>query len=572
MIGQSILRIIPPDRHQEEDRILSELRRGQRVENYESVRLCKDGRRVDVSLTVFPISDESGRPVAAAKIARDISARKRGEEELRRREADYRTLFDAAGTDNAEVELDTGRFVRVNRKFCELVGYDADKLLGAMTVVDLVHPDDRQGGVATDMLLHDGRPSFDVEKRYVRKDGGTIWVHLTATALHDEGGRPLRSLRSVIDMTQRKAAEAALRKQARRKDEFLATLAHELRNPLALVRNAVQLMKTKGAGEAETTWARDVINRQVECMARLIDDLLDVSRITLGKVELHLEPIDLAKVLLDAVETSRPLIGADAHQLTVTLPPEPVVVMADTTRLSQVFANLLNNAAKFTARGGRIVLRAERVGDAAAIGVTDNGIGIPQDKLASIFELFTQVRSDANDPKGGGLGIGLRLARRLVEMHGGTVDAKSAGTGEGSTFTVYLPLATRPAGAPTDGADTGNMSGDLVRGRVLMVDDNRDAVASLSILLELAGNTVRMAYDGLEAVQAAATFQPDVILLDIGLPRLNGLDACRRIRALPSGDRIVIVAITGGARTPTACARARPVLTITWSSRSTRRN
>jgi CheY-like chemotaxis protein/two-component sensor histidine kinase len=311
------------------------------------------------------------------------------------------------------------------------------------------------------------------------------------------------------------------------------------------VRNAVQLMKTRGAAEAEMTWARDVIDRQVERMARLIDDLLDVSRITLGKVELHLEPVDLAKVLLDAVETSRPLIGADAHELTVTLPPEPITVMADTTRLSQVFANLLNNAAKFTTRGGRIVLRAERAGDAAAISVTDNGIGIAQDKLASIFELFTQVRSDTNDQKAGGLGIGLSLARRLVEMHGGSIEARSAGAGEGSTFTVRLPLATQPARPSSDGDDGVDVLDDGVRSRVLVVDDNRDAVASLSILLELAGNTVRTAYDGLEAVQAAEVFQPNVILLDIGLPRLSGLDACRRIRALPNGDRMVIVAITG---------------------------
>ncbi len=545
MIGQSILRIIPPERHSEEDTILAALRRGEPIEHYESVRVRKDGRPVDVSLSVFPIRDAAGRPVAAAKIARDISAQKRAREERRQREAEYRALFEAAGTGNAEVEIETGHFVRVNGKFCEMVGYDATELLGGMSVFDVIHPDDRADGTGVEAIVHRGAATFETETRYVRKDGTVVWVHLTASALRDEAGRACRALASVIDITPRKRIEAALREEGQRKDEFLATLAHELRNPLAPVRNAVQLLKSRGIGESESAWARDVIDRQVERMARLIDDLLDVSRITHGKVGLHREPVDLAKVLLDAVETSRPLIGADAHQLTVALPAEPITVLADITRLSQVFANLLNNAAKFTERGGRIALHAERAGSEAVVTVVDSGIGIPGDQLAAIFDLFIQVRSDGAEPKDGGLGIGLSLARRLVEMHGGSIEATSAGLGRGSTFTVRLPVAAQPLPAPVADADEGSARTEDLASRVLVVDDNRDAAASLAMLMQMMGHTASTAFDGLEAVRAAETFQPDVILLDIGLPKLNGFEACRRIRALPSGDRVLIVAVTG---------------------------
>jgi PAS domain S-box-containing protein len=349
--------------------------------------------------------------------------------------------------------------------------------------------------------------------------------------------------RHAADLIERFRFEQALAEADRRKDEFLATLAHELRNPLAPIRNALQLLKIAGSNPEISRQAREIMERQVQQMVRLVDDLLDLSRITRSKIELRRERVGLAAVMQSAVETSRPLIEAAGHRLSLTLPATPVYVDADVIRLAQVFSNLLNNAAKFTQRGGQIWLTAEREGSDAVVTVRDNGMGIPAPMLPRIFDMFTQVeRSPERSP--GGLGIGLTLVKRLVELHGGSIEARSAGHGQGSEFSVRLPVVFVPA---TDDALAGDPEAQAIRTkhRILVVDDNKDAATSMDMVLRIMGNEVQVAHDGLEAVDRAATFKPNVVLLDIGMPKLNGYDAARRIRQLTNGKDMVLVALTG---------------------------
>jgi signal transduction histidine kinase len=350
----------------------------------------------------------------------------------------------------------------------------------------------------------------------------------------------LRELNETLEQRVAERTEALLQSD-RRKDEFLATLAHELRNPLAPVRNAVEMLRQmKGPAAPEVPWVGEVLDRQIQQMTRLIDDLMDVSRISLGKIQLRREPVELAKVVRGAVETSRPLI--DGHELTLTMPPDPVIVDADEVRLTQVFVNLLMNAAKFSAKGSRVDLHAERQGSDVLVTVKDAGIGIPATNLETIFEMFSQVEGVLSRSQGG-LGIGLYLVRRLVEMHGGRIEAKSEGPDKGSEFVVRLPLVGERICPPkTDDAGKARPTSDL---RILVADDNRDTASTLAILLKMMGNDVRTAHDGSEAVQAAGAFHPQVALLDIGMPKMNGYEAARTIREEPWGKKMILIAVTG---------------------------
>jgi signal transduction histidine kinase/CheY-like chemotaxis protein len=330
----------------------------------------------------------------------------------------------------------------------------------------------------------------------------------------------------------------------RRKTEFLAMLAHELRNPLAPIRNAVQLLRYQGGNDPQLEWARDIIDRQVQQMARLVDDLLDVSRITRGKINLQMEPIDAAAVVSRAVETSRPLIDARHHELTVSVLPEPLMVQADSTRLAQVLSNLLNNAAKYTEDGGHVWLTVAREGDEAVFRVRDSGMGIPPELLSSVFDLFIQADRSL-DRSQGGLGIGLTLVRRLVELHGGTVKAFSAGPGKGSEFVVRLPVLKN---VPAPERSVKSVSPPQKNGRsrrILVVDDNVDATESLALLLRLTGHEVSIAHDGQAALQLATTFRPSVVLLDLGLPGMSGYEVAQQMRRLPALTDTVLVALTG---------------------------
>ena len=369
------------------------------------------------------------------------------------------------------------------------------------------------------------------EKEYLRKDGSRAWMVFAGAALGDG-----TVVEYCIDVGDRKRAEAALREQDRKKDDFIALLAHELRNPLAPIRNGLQVLKLSGRGEDR---AVAMMDRQLTHMVRLIDDLLDVSRIVHNKMELRRERVALTDVIASAVETAQPAIEAAGHEFSVTLPGRPVDLDADLTRLAQVFSNLLTNSAKYTHRGGKVWLTAELHGSMVSVSVRDTGIGIPAASLPTIFDMFSQVDRSIERTTGG-LGIGLALVKGLTEMHGGTVTAAS--DGGGSAFTVTLPLLAAKTELHIEAVSA--RSNGLAY-KILVVDDNRDGAESLSQLLEILGHGVRTAFDGVEAVEAAREYRPDVILMDVGMPRLNGYEATRQIRAQDWGAGVTIVALTG---------------------------
>jgi CheY-like chemotaxis protein len=375
--------------------------------------------------------------------------------------------------------------------------------------------------------------------------------------VRDASGKPVRAIAVVQDVTERRRAEAVLRDADRRKDEFLATLAHELRNPLAPVMHSLELLDRIGSSEPGVTEARGTIRRQLGHLVRLVDDLLDVSRITRDKLELRRERVELAWVVRRAVEDNHVYCAARGHTLTVALPDEPIALHADATRLVQVVGNLLNNACKYTQPGGRIELVARRDdGGRVCLTVRDNGIGIAADDLPRVFGIFEQVHADGQLSQGG-LGIGLSLVKRLVEMHGGSVEAHSDGPGKGSEFVVRLPLFADRADAverPAAGAGTATAVAGARRGerlsagaarRVLVVDDNKDTARSMARLLMLGGHVARTAHDGPEALTAAEQFNPDLVLLDIGLPSMSGYDVCRAIRLKLADRPPVMIALTG---------------------------
>ncbi len=518
-----------------------------------------------------PQAEAEARVVGSVLVFRDISGRRRAERALREAGAILRSFYDTAPVMMGVVEVvdddilhltdndATGRFFGTDperlagRRASELgvppdhlrewvrryresertgqpVRFEYERVWGRScqslydnprSFMDAVHPDDRER-VRADVLERQSRgEQIDKEYRVVRPDGSIRWVRDRAFPVKNAEGQFYRLVGIIDDFTERKKAEEALKEANRRKDEFLATLAHELRNPLAPIRNAVELMRRANGDGAMTEMARSMMERQVGQMVRLVDDLLDISRITRGKLHLRRERIELAPVVRSAVEASRPVIDAHAHDLTVTLPPEPIHLEADPIRLAQVFSNLLNNAAKYTESGGHIWLTAERRGAGVGVAVRDTGIGIAAEHLPHVFEMFSQA-APALERSQGGLGIGLALVQGLVELHGGSVEARSAGPGKGSELTLRLPALEKPVPARQEPSGGGEILGAGPKCRILVADDLGDSADSLTLVLRLAGHEVQTAHDGLEAVQAAAVFRPDVVLLDIGMPKMNG--------------------------------------------------
>lgn len=382
-----------------------------------------------------------------------------------------------------------------------------------------------------------------------RPDGRRLTALAHASPIHNEVGNLIGAVNVLVDISDRKQAEEALKDADRSKNEFLATLAHELRNPLAPIRAAVKILQIKSKPTPESQSALDVIERQTRQMTRLIDDLLDIARITSNKLELRRAPVELSQVMAAAVETSRPLIEQRGHKLIAKAPAAPINIDGDLVRLAQVISNLLNNAAKYTERGGRIWLESGRKKDAAVIKVRDTGVGIPAAALPRIFEMFTQAGRGSESRSG--LGIGLTLVKRLVEMHGGTITAHSDGPGKGSEFVIRIPVAlsSAPRANPPARKKLKSRTDGKKPIRILVVDDNQDSADSLGMLMKLLGNDVRIVNDGLAAVAVANEFEPQVVLLDIGLPTLNGYEAARKIRKQPWGSQAVLVAVTGWGET-----------------------
>jgi two-component system CheB/CheR fusion protein len=502
-----------------------------------------DGSRCIALAYANPFLGERGELVGAVNVLVDITDRRRAEL------ARSQLAAIVESSDDAIISKDLNGVIQSwNAAAQRLFGYTAEQAVGRH--ISFLIPADRAD--EEDQILarlRAGERVYHFDTVRVRSDGQPVHVSLTISPIRDGAGRVVGASKSARDITGRKQDEeriyalmAQLQEADLRKTEFLAMLAHELRNPLAPLLNVLEIMRRGEGNGGMIEQVRSTLERQLGQMVRLVDDLLDLSRISRSKLELRKERVELASVIHQSVEACRPLAERAQHELNVSLPPEPVYLHADPVRLAQVFGNLLTNACKYTEPGGRIWLTAERQGSDVVVNVKDTGLGIPSDKLASIFEMFTQIDRSLERSQGG-LGIGLTLVKRLVEMHGGSVEAHSEGQGRGSEFVVRLPLLIGPPEAKTPKAPVEQTP--TTSHRILIVDDNRDAAASLATLLKITGNEIQTAHDGLEAVEVAATFRPEVVLLDIGLPKLNGHDACRRIREQPWGKDMVLVALTG---------------------------
>jgi PAS domain S-box-containing protein len=429
-------------------------------------------------------------------------------------------------------------------EFAEILGFAPDDTdYSRERLLTQIHEDDRPRLAATIEEALAVRKDYAVEFAFQHaRTGEWRWMEARGRAEYGASGAPTKLYGLAMDITERRRSVEALQEADRRKDEFLATLAHELRNPLAPISSGLHILRS-AADPSQAATALEIMDRQVAHMVRLVDDLLDVARITTGKVEVRCEPIDLAAAINDAVETSGPLVDG---RVTVTPPSVPVYVNADRTRLAQVFANLLNNSAKYSEPGQPIAIAFGREDDAAVVRVRDAGMGIHPDMLPSVFEMFRQAdRTGGRSP--GGLGIGLSLVKRIVELHGGTVTARSEGLGRGSEFEVRLPAIADSRAAVTDAVEAAGRGPS--RRRILVVDDNEDAAESLAALLTISGHETRMAHDGPEAVEQAGQFHPDVVFLDIGMPTLDGHETAKLIRQQPWGKDMVLVALTGWGQT-----------------------
>jgi PAS domain S-box-containing protein len=513
----------------------------------------KDGSEICLEWTAGPVRNERGEVTHFAAAQRDVSERRRIEAELRRREEEFRLLFDMSAIGMAQVSPE-GKYLRVNRKYCQMLGYSEEELLH-LTIYDVTHPDDREASaVKVDSSFADGAEEYSIEKRYVRKDGSIIWALINWTIVRDADGRPVRSVANIQDITARKQAEVEreellLRERAARetaeaadrsKDEFLAVVSHELRSPLNAILGYAATLRYGDLDAQKVRQAVDVIERSGKAQAHLIDDLLDTARIISGKLRLTVGPVDLASVIEDAVQTIRPAAEAKEVSIKAYLPPEIGQITGDHTRLQQIVWNLLSNAVKFTPQGGRVEAHVERVDPHICVTVSDTGKGIHADFLPYVFDRFRQ--SDGSSSRRyGGLGLGLALVKYLVELHGGMIEAESAGEGQGATFKVTLPVraVATPIGEAERAPDTVKSSRELAGVRALVVDDENDARELLKSALGHYGADVVAVGSAAEAysliTEAPPQERPHVMVADIGMPDEDGYSLIRRVREWERG-------------------------------------
>jgi PAS domain S-box-containing protein len=512
----------------------------------EGWRLRKDGSKFWANVIITAMRDEAGNLKGFSKITRDLTQRKQREGELRDSEVRYRRLFEAARDGVLILDADTGRIFDANPFISELLGYSRDELLDKELWQVGLFQDAQANREAYRLLQQRGYIRYD-DLPLETKSGQTVEVEFVSNRYEVDHKQVIQC--NIRDITGRRELERAklqaeaLADMNRRKDEFLAMLSHELRNPLSPIVSAVQLLRLRKDDDPIQQQAQAIIERQVGNLTRLLDDLLEVSRITIGRIRLQEENLDLRSIAERSVETVRPLIDQRMHEISMSLPPEPVWVRADTARIEQVIVNLLSNAAKYTDESGLIQLTVQQEGDEAVLQVRDNGIGIASDLLPRIFDLFTQAERSL-DRAQGGLGVGLSVVKRVMEIHGGSVEAHSAGLGQGSEFIVRLPVVPPASNKPPSlPASPASMSSQSLR--VLVVDDNRDSATAVAMLLRVSGHEVRIAHSGETALEAATEFHPNAVLLDIGLPEMDGYEVARRLRQNPQLKNVRLIAATG---------------------------
>lgn len=493
--------------------------------------------------------EANGEPRRLVSIMADATERKLADEQLRLERERLRLALGAGQMGAYDLNITTDTLWWSPETY-DLFGVDANSFAPTReAVAEFMHPEDRAEFTRARLEAIAQHRPFLHECRIRRADGREAWLSHRGQAEYDAEGRPVRSFGVTMDITERKRVEEIVRESDRNKDHFIAVLAHELRNPLAPIRNATNILRQVGLAPSMILWCHDVIDRQVGQMVRLLDDLLDVSRLSGGQLRLQKQPIRLSSAIERAVEAAQPLIDSNGHGFTMTLPPGELELEADLVRLAQVFSNILINAAKYTPRGGQIALEVERHDAGAVIRVTDNGVGIAPANLPELFRLFGRAVALPGRSYGG-QGVGLWLARGLVEMHGGSIEAHSDGEGKGTVLEVRLPLLGHLERIDTQpvGLEPGPTRGSHRNYRILVVDDVRDGSDSLAMLLQALGHTVEVAYDGLTALDQAERFRPQVVLLDIGMPGIDGYQVCRRIRARPWGSHTMMIALSGWAQ------------------------
>jgi PAS domain S-box-containing protein len=506
----------------------------------EGWRVRKDGTRFWANVVITALRDETGAVRGFLKITRDLTERRAAEESLRQSEERLRLIIENV-QDYAIFMLDPeGRVASWNVGAERIKGYTPAEIIGLHFSVFYPSEDVAEGRPEEYLAqaLRDGR--VELEGWRVRKDRSLFWANVTITALYDKEGKHRGFAKITRDMTaQRKIEELELAN--RQKNEFLAMLAHELRNPLAPIRSGLELLSMEGVDDATVDETTAMMQRQVTHLVQLVDDLLDVSRIVTGKISLRKEPVEISQVIRAAAEEVQPVLDARGHELMVSMPQKTIVVDADVVRLTQVLTNLLTNAAKYTPTPSQIWLTVERDDGHVVIHVRDPGVGISAELLPDVFNLFVQADTSLARSEGG-LGIGLTLTKRLMELHGGTIRAASEGADRGSEFTVSLPISKHAA---TSRHEHGGHEAARTKRRVLVVDDNVDAAITVASLLKAWGHDVHIVYNGPAAIDAARTYRPEIVLLDIGLPGMSGYEVARTLRSDPMHQGVLITALTG---------------------------